>query len=66
MDYLISDLHLDHINIIDYCGRPFDTVEEMNDSLVKYWNDTVDSNDEVLYGGDITKSNRTLAATFEV
>lgn len=54
MDYLISDLHLDYTNIIDYCDRPFDSVEEMNESLVEYWNDTVDSSDEVLYGGDLT------------
>jgi calcineurin-like phosphoesterase family protein len=54
MDYLISDLHLDHDNIIDYCDRPFNSVEEMNDVLVEHWNAVVDPDDEVLYGGDLT------------
>lgn len=35
MDYLISDLSLDHTNIIEYCDRPFSSVEEMNDTLVE-------------------------------
>jgi calcineurin-like phosphoesterase family protein len=54
MDYLISDFHLDHGNIIDYCDRPFTSVEEMNETLVTNWNDTVDHDDAVLYGGDLT------------
>lgn len=35
MEYLISDLHLDHANVIDYCDRPFDSVEEMNETLAE-------------------------------
>ena len=54
MDYLISDLHLDHDNIIEYCDRPFSSVEEMNETLVEHWNDSIDPGDEVLYGGDLT------------
>ncbi|AXG08504.1 metallophosphoesterase [Haloplanus rubicundus] len=54
MDYLISDLHLDHDNIIDYCDRPFSSVKEMNETLVKHWNAVVDPDDEVLYGSDLT------------
>lgn len=61
MDYLISDLHLDHDNIIDYCDRPFGSVEEMNERLVEYWNDTIDPGDEVLYGGDLTIRTSTAA-----
>jgi len=52
--YLISDLHLDHENIIEYCSRPFEDVEEMNEVLVKNWNVTVDPDDEVIFGGDLT------------
>ncbi|WP_336024686.1 hypothetical protein [Halobellus salinisoli] len=54
MDVLISDLHLDHDNIIEYCDRPFDSVTAMNEALVENWNATIDPGDEVLYGGDLT------------
>ncbi len=54
MDYLISDLHLNHDNITDYCDRPFSSVEEMNKTLVEYWNNSIDPSDEVLYGGNLT------------
>jgi calcineurin-like phosphoesterase family protein len=54
MDYVVSDLHLDHRNIIDYCDRPFASVDEMNETLIENWNAVVDPGDEVLYGGDLT------------
>jgi calcineurin-like phosphoesterase family protein len=54
--YVVSDLHLDHANIIDYCDRPFEDVDEMNDRLVANWNDVVDPTDTVLFGGDLTVS----------
>jgi len=54
MDYLVSDLHLDHNNIIEYCNRSFSSVEKMNQTLVERWNATVDPDDDVLYGGDLT------------
>jgi len=59
--YLISDLHLDHENIIEYCDRPFEDVEEMNDVLIKNWNDTVNPNDEVIFGGDLTVTGTAAA-----
>jgi len=33
--YIISDLHLGHNNIINLCNRPFGSIEEMDDILVK-------------------------------
>lgn len=54
MRFVISDTHFDHRNIIDYCDRPFDSIEEMNDALVSNWNDVVGTNDEVIFLGDLT------------
>lgn len=53
--YLISDLHLDHRNIIHYCARPFSfmDVEEMNSVLVNNWNNTV-RNNPVYFLGDLS------------
>lgn len=54
--YLISDLHLGHANVIDYCDRPFPDVETMNRALVDSWNAVVDPDDEVVFAGDLTIS----------
>ena len=53
--YIISDLHLDHANIIEYCARPFvsSKVDEMNSVLVDNWNNIV-GNDEVYFLGDLS------------
>jgi len=51
--YIISDLHLDHANIIEYCDRPFEDAQEMNETLVENWNNTVDTDDTVFYLGDL-------------
>lgn len=51
--YAISDLHLRHANIIEYCDRPFDSVEEMNEELYERWNSTVSSDDIVYFLGDL-------------
>lgn len=53
MIYLISDTHFGHASIIKYCDRPFDNVEQMNEELVKRWNDTVKDDDTVYFLGDI-------------
>lgn len=45
--------HFDHANIIKLAGRPFSSVEEMNETLVENWNKTVGPNDEVYHLGDI-------------
>lgn len=52
MRYVISDLHLGHGNIIEYCDRPFSDVEEMDAEIEYRWNETVDPNDSVLVLGD--------------
>lgn len=56
--YFSADLHFFHANIIKYCNRPFKTVEEMNEKLVEYWNETVAPEDTVYYLGDFSLAKR--------
>ena len=49
---LTSDQHLFHANIIKYCHRPFETIEEMHEHIVKEWNDSVTPDDIVIHLGD--------------
>jgi calcineurin-like phosphoesterase family protein len=53
--YLVSDLHLDHANIIHYCARPFlsSNVNEMNTVLVENWNHVVHDMNTVYFLGDL-------------
>jgi len=50
--FLTSDCHFFHQNIISYCNRPFDTIEEMNEALIKNWNSVVTYEDTVYVLGD--------------
>lgn len=47
-----SDHHFDHKNVIDYCKRPFASVDEMNEVMVERWNQVVTKDDLVFYLGD--------------
>lgn len=51
--WFTSDLHLNHSKIIEYCNRPFSSVEEMNESLINNWNSVVKPNDIIFCLGDI-------------
>lgn len=48
-----SDLHFGHKNIIKYCNRPWDNVEDMNQGILDNWNSVVSPNDDVYILGDV-------------
>lgn len=60
--YLTSDQHFMHANIIGHASRPFETVEGMDAVLQTEWNKAIDSEDTVLFGGDLTLQGKTIAA----
>lgn len=51
--WFISDLHLNHENIIKYAGRPFAHANDMNEALIKNWNDRVRPQDHIYDLGDV-------------
>ena len=54
MNRYISDLHLGHRNIIKMSRPQFECLENMNEYLIRRWNESVDTDDEVWICGDFS------------
>lgn len=52
MIFFTSDLHLDHKNVISLNNRPFASIQQMNEELIKNWNKKVQEHDTVYVLGD--------------
>jgi len=53
-----ADTHLGHANIMKYCNRPFQSVEEMDEILVARWNERVSNKDKIYFLGDFMFTRR--------
>ena len=55
MIYFTSDCHFNHNNILKYEPetRPFNTIEEMNETIISNWNNVVKPEDTVYVLGDM-------------
>jgi len=60
MIYFSSDPHFWHAKVIEYCNRPYSTVEEMNEDMVKKWNEIVKPEDTVYCLGDFSMAFRSV------
>lgn len=54
--WFTSDTHFNHENIIRYCDRPFDSIEEMTEEFVEAWNGLVWPGHTVYHLGDFAIS----------
>lgn len=52
MTWLTADLHFNHRAILEYCNRPWSTVEDMNEGLIERWNAKVGKRDRIYILGD--------------
>lgn len=50
--WLTSDLHFGHRNILKFCARPWKSIEEMDEGLIKNWNSVVGKDDIIFNLGD--------------
>jgi len=64
--FLVSDTHFGHAGVCRFLRddgtklRPFDSPEEMDEHMVKVWNETVRPNDKVYHLGDVVINRKSL------
>lgn len=57
--FYISDLHFGHKSILTFDNRPFKTIEDHDEELLRRWNNKVGIDDDVWILGDISWYNAT-------
>ena len=65
--FLTSDTHFGHTGVCRFMGpdgvtklRPWDNADEMDDEMVRRWNETVRPNDKVYHLGDVVMNRKAL------
>jgi calcineurin-like phosphoesterase family protein len=65
--FLVSDTHFGHMGVCKFTRndgvtklRPWDNADEMDEEMVKRWNDTVRPNDKVYHLGDVVINRKAL------
>jgi calcineurin-like phosphoesterase family protein len=65
--WLVSDTHFGHAGVTKFLGpdgktklRPWDSVEEMDEAMVKLWNEVVKPEDRVWHLGDVVINRKSL------
>jgi calcineurin-like phosphoesterase family protein len=48
-EFITSDTHFTHTNIIKYCNRPFSSAENMDEEMIRRWNAKVTNKNAIVY-----------------
>lgn len=67
-NFLVSDTHFGHMGVCKFMRnddptvklRPWDSPEEMDEEMIRRWNDTVRPNDKVYHLGDVVINRKAL------
>jgi len=51
--FFTADTHFSHARILELDNRPFKTIEEHDEELIRRWNETVSPDDTVIHLGDV-------------
>ncbi len=62
--WFTADFHLGHRNILRYCHRPFDTVEQMNATLLDRLNELIKERDLLYFLGDFCLGSADTAQSY--
>lgn len=62
MRFFTSDTHFFHTELLGLCRPEFKDVDQMNETLVRNWNQVVGPGDEVWHLGDVSWANSTKTA----
>jgi len=62
--WLTSDTHFGHGNILGYCSRPFKDSGEMDEELIRRWNEKVGKKDLVYHLGDFAFGSKSKTAWY--
>jgi calcineurin-like phosphoesterase family protein len=54
MIWVTADNHFGHDNILSYCNRPFRSVAQMNEAMIRNWNRVVKYEDIIYHLGDFS------------
>ena len=52
--FFTADHHFGHENIIKFSERPFESLDHMNEELIKRWNKKIQPGDTVYHLGDMS------------
>ena len=58
MNYYIADTHFGHDNIRRLSNRPFNSIEEMDKTLIDNWNSKVSDSDDIYILGDFSYKSK--------